>query len=546
MTVDDKPAPKVAVVVPVYNAGSYLAQCIESVLAQTMPPGELEAVFVDDGSTDGSGATLDALAARHPHIRVIHEAPSGWAGRPRNVGVDAATAEFILFLDHDDRLGTEAAQRLYDRAVADGSDVVLGRSVGHGRPNSSQLSWRTRGPVRFEDDPELVNHLKPHKLLRRAFLVEHQIRFPEGKVRLEDQVFILQAYFLAKGISVVGDYVCYHHRRRSGNAASTPWEPAFYYKYVRANLDVIERNTTPGLFRDRLMRRVANIEMLSRLAGKKFVAATSERRAALLAEIRSILEDYMPPDFDLQLIPPLRAVAGLARADRLDLLVALAKAGERAIPTAVASSVEWVEERGLRLVVDVTLPSAGKAIGIEPNEPDGWRLLVPEDVAAVMPSERLGTQTPIRGVVELMAIDQADVATSLEIQVAFVPASAREASGSGRLRVDAVLPFAALAASRHASSRRLQLLLQLRVTPNRRRVPVTVADGLQMPAFAYRPELPQARQRTSSGWRQHGDVVASSVVQVGPANRSDRVRRPLSAARRHVRRGVKRVMARAR
>ena len=133
-------------------------------------------------------------------------------------------------------------------------------------------------------------------------------------------MFILQAYFLAKGISVVGDYVCYHHRRRSGNAASTPWEPAFYYKYVRANLDVIERNTTPGPFRDRLLRRVASTEMLSRLAGRKFVAATPERRAALLAEIRSILEDYVPPDFDLQLIPPLRAVAGLARADRLDLL----------------------------------------------------------------------------------------------------------------------------------------------------------------------------------------------------------------------------------
>ena len=546
MTVDGKPVPKVAVVVPVYNAGSYLAQCIESVLAQTMPPGELEAVFVDDGSTDGSGATLDALAARHPHIRVIHEAPSGWAGRPRNVGVDAATAEFILFLDHDDRLGTEAAQRLYDRAVADGSDVVLGRSVGHGRPNSSQLSWRTRGPVRFEDDPELVYHLKPHKLLRRQFLVDNAIRFPEGKVRLEDQVFILQAYFLAKGISVVGDYVCYHHRRRTGNAASTPWEPAFYYKYVRANLDVIERNTTPGPFRDRLLRRVASTEMLSRLAGRKFVAATPERRAALLAEIRSILEDYVPPDFDQQLIPPLRAVAGLARANRLDLLVALAKAGERAIPTAVASSVEWVEDRGLRLVVDVALPSAAKGIGIEPCEPDGWRLLVPEGVAAVMPSERLATTTPIRSVIELMALDQADVATSLEMQVAFVPDTARDASGPWRLRVDAVLPFAAVAASGHPSSRRLEFLLQLRVTPNRRRVPVTVADGLRMPAFAYRPDgaaSPATDELRLAAGTGSGRRL---LVHIGATNRSDRVRRPLSAARRHVRRGVKRVMARAR
>ena len=80
--------PKVAVVVPVYNPGPYLDQCVRSVLAQTMPPGDLEVLFVDDGSTDGSGATLDALAAAHPHVRVIHEPNSGWASRPRNVGIE--------------------------------------------------------------------------------------------------------------------------------------------------------------------------------------------------------------------------------------------------------------------------------------------------------------------------------------------------------------------------------------------------------------------------------------------------------------------------
>jgi glycosyltransferase involved in cell wall biosynthesis len=169
VTSDVRP-PKVAIVVPVYNPGPELERCVASVLAQTMPPGELEAIFVDDGSTDGSGELLDRLAGEHPHVRVIHEPNSGWAGRPRNVGIDAATAEFVLFLDHDDALGPEAASRLYARAVADGSDVVLGRSVGHGKPNESSRDWATRGPVTFEQAPELIAHLKPHKLVRREFL----------------------------------------------------------------------------------------------------------------------------------------------------------------------------------------------------------------------------------------------------------------------------------------------------------------------------------------------------------------------------------------
>ena len=80
--------PTVSVIVPVYDPGPYLERCIDSLLAQTMPPGELELIFVDDGSTDGSGERLDRLAAEHDHVRVIHQENSGWPGKPRNVGID--------------------------------------------------------------------------------------------------------------------------------------------------------------------------------------------------------------------------------------------------------------------------------------------------------------------------------------------------------------------------------------------------------------------------------------------------------------------------
>src|SRR5688572_6018574 len=114
-----RPMPRVSVIVPVFNPGPRLEGCVRSLLAQTMPPGDLELIFVDDGSTDGSPARLDALAAEHGHVRVEHISPSGWPGRPRNVGIGMACGEYVLFVDNDDWLGEEAAARMHAMAVTD-------------------------------------------------------------------------------------------------------------------------------------------------------------------------------------------------------------------------------------------------------------------------------------------------------------------------------------------------------------------------------------------------------------------------------------------
>src|SRR5699024_7351542 len=117
------PNPDVSIVVPVYNAGRYLQDCLASLLAQDLPTDRFEVIAVDDGSTDGSGELLDELATRHGNLGVIHQENSGWAGRPRNVGMDLARGRYIFFADADDQMAPDAARALVTFADTHRSDV---------------------------------------------------------------------------------------------------------------------------------------------------------------------------------------------------------------------------------------------------------------------------------------------------------------------------------------------------------------------------------------------------------------------------------------
>lgn len=93
--------PKISVVIPLYNQGVYLPDCLRSLQAQTYP--HWQAIVVDDGSTDDSGVTAERLARDEPRVSV-HRKRNGGLSSARNHGLDHATGEFIQFLDADDLL----------------------------------------------------------------------------------------------------------------------------------------------------------------------------------------------------------------------------------------------------------------------------------------------------------------------------------------------------------------------------------------------------------------------------------------------------------
>lgn len=212
---------KVSVIIPVYNVEKYLRECLDSILGQTLA--EIEVVCVDDGSTDGSGAILDAAAERDSRVRVIRQANAG-AGPARNAGLAAATGEYVSFCDPDDWCFRDMLERLFSEAKAKDCDLVLSgmRRYEFGTGNShvarparviSQLPrpFSPRQVGRFLFTAGRANPVA--KLFRRSFLIEQHIEF-QPLLYVNDLFFSFISLAKARRISCVNAaFYCYRMGR---------------------------------------------------------------------------------------------------------------------------------------------------------------------------------------------------------------------------------------------------------------------------------------------------------------------------------------------
>lgn len=232
-------APKVSVIIPVYNVKKYLAQCLDSVCGQTLQ--ELEIICVDDGSTDGSTDILLEYARRDCRIKMLSQSNAG-AGTARNVGIDVAHGQYLSFLDSDDFFEPdmlEVACKTMDRYQADfvafDSDQYYTKQDEYIK-NPWVLRKKDIPPYQPFTHRELTDNIFKifvgwawDKLYRRDFVLEHQLRFQEQRTS-NDLLFVYSALVLAKRIAVV-DKVLAHQRRGDRDTLSVTREKSWHCFY---------------------------------------------------------------------------------------------------------------------------------------------------------------------------------------------------------------------------------------------------------------------------------------------------------------------------
>jgi glycosyltransferase involved in cell wall biosynthesis len=348
---------KVSVVVPVYNTGRYVDECAPSLLGQSLPADEYEVIYVDDGSTDDTLARLQKLAAEHPNVRVYTQPNSGWPGKPRNVGMEHARGEYIQFVDHDDTLGPEALERLYEHAKRNNADVVLGKmSSTMVRPR--RLFRHTVDSCTVEYD-ELMQSMSPHKMFRRAFVEEHGLRFPEGPWILEDLLFVSAAYLAAERISILGDYPCYYWMKRDDGGNNTQHrfnERHGFWPNLRTIVRQIKDGTEPGDgiddLRNRLLHRCYHVEILSRTREPEILNVDPEEQRPRFEAARQVAMEEFPPAVRDGLPAVSRLRAELLERGDYDAAVELARHTREIKVRTGVTDLRWQDGK---LVADVRL-----------------------------------------------------------------------------------------------------------------------------------------------------------------------------------------------
>lgn len=217
--------PKYSIVIPVYNAAPYLAECLDSVLAQTVQ--DYEVLLIDDGSTDGSADIIDQYSVQNPSRFIVRHNENRGASAVRNQGIDMAQGEYICFIDADDILDSNYLEAL-TVAMTDEVDSVMGGFKTFGLPDKPGRTISPSSPKVKSLEENLLDFYEQgnslsqkyiwNRMFRTSVIRNHNIRFDEDIFYKEDGLFLVRYLCRSNGMVGVTDKVVYRYRRTPNGA----------------------------------------------------------------------------------------------------------------------------------------------------------------------------------------------------------------------------------------------------------------------------------------------------------------------------------------
>ena len=221
----------ISIIVPVYNVEKYLSDCLDSVLKQKFE--NLEIILIDDGSLDSSGRICDEYLQKDKRIRVVHK-ENGGVSSARNIGLDMANGEYIMFLDSDDMFCKHA----FNTIITDLNENVDMYTYTFERINEEGLKIEIENKYKFKDGIYTQNdflkkyytifHGFPWNIWQSVFkasiIKQNNIRFINGKKAAEDVEFYIEYVLHANNIMYKNFPILKYRTNRPGSAM-TEYKP---------------------------------------------------------------------------------------------------------------------------------------------------------------------------------------------------------------------------------------------------------------------------------------------------------------------------------
>lgn len=257
----------VSIIIPVYNAGDYLKNSVESSLAQTYP--DLEIILIDDHSTDQH--TLDLLqqyAQQDSRIKLILSPENHGVSYSRNYAVSQCSGKYFTFLDNDDKFSPDFVEKMHDAIVKYDTDFVICDAVNYTEPGSKAKFDPNEMIFPEQEKPACTTSefVKAHKLLympimpfakmfNRQKYLDAGLYFVEGMVA-EDHDWTLRLFFKLHSVSIIR-YTGVHRLvlEHSSSRTISPFLRACVLKSIRLRYAVFSEHGYLDLYRDDLFNR---------------------------------------------------------------------------------------------------------------------------------------------------------------------------------------------------------------------------------------------------------------------------------------------------
>ncbi len=226
--------PQISVIVPVYNVEKYLKRCVDSILKQTFF--DFELILVDDGSNDKSGEICDQLAEKEDRIKVFHK-ENGGVSSARNMGIDNAAGNYIMFVDSDDYIKENMIEALW-RLMEEQNDLAVSsiEMIESGRHKKYYLKEKKYNSASLleeyceEEIPQICLCGPCGKLYKKSIIDKNRF---DLELRIgEDTYFNMEYIKSCQSIATTGE-IYYYYMRENTESLFSKFRP-YYYDNTRA------------------------------------------------------------------------------------------------------------------------------------------------------------------------------------------------------------------------------------------------------------------------------------------------------------------------